>query len=1768
LAYYPFTNASTNDSSGSNNNATNNGATATTDRFGNANNAYSFNGVNNYMRVENNSTLNPTQQMSVSAWCMWDGSVTTDGFILSKGQSLSSESQYELTRSANGKFRPHIHIVGALRYYDGNTTVLPDVWYNVTMTYNDTSLSVYVNGALDGSISVSGAIDTYPYPMFIGSRANENTLPFSGKIDDIRIYNRALSVSEIDSLYHIGGWDNVKVSSVSPTQNALSVSPSTNITATFNAPMNTSLFNDTTTFIVSGSVSGRHRGSFEFTTASVPSTSLGMTNWNGNSFNSVIPNSGFSRDEESLLSNGKIPRRFAPRNDTKKSGNDTEVNGTVVTFNPTTDFKAGEIVNVTLTKNIRSASGDTLTNGFHWSFTIQNIVSTGTFATKADYETGSYPFAVYVSDIDGDGDGDLLTANAVAHTVSVLKNSGDGTYQTKVDYATGTSPLSVYASDIDGDGDEDILVANNIDNTVSVLKNNGDGTYQAKLDYTTGVNPNSVYASDIDGDGDEDILVAGGPNTVSVLKNNGDGTYQAKVDYATGSGPGSVFASDIDGDGDADIVVTNVYSNTVSVLKNNGNGTFASKVDYGTGGGPYSVYASDVDGDGDVDLLTANVNLNTVSVLKNNGDGTYQIRVDYSTGTQPISVYASDIDGDGDEDILTANEGSNTVSVLKNNGNGTFAAIVEYATGSYPISVHASDIDGDGDVDILATNRTSNTISILKNINLPPAPSILFSRTTIPFGLVFVDSTKQDSVIITNSGTADLVVSNITSDNIVFVADVSGFTLTPSESKTVHITFTPTAVTTYNGNIIFTHNGEGSPDTIIVSGEVTTTPFPIISVTPLNIDFGNVLLGTNKQDSIIVTNTGTANLIVSDIYSNNSVFTFDTTNFTLAPNISRAVHVTFTPTSINTQLGNIIVYNNSAVSQVGLNVTGTGTRPIFHLSRSSIPFLSVLLGASKQDSFIISNTGTADLIVSNITSDDSAFNVQSQNFTLAPTESKRIDVSFTPDSAQTYSGNIIVEHNAQGNPDTVKVSGTGTTVAAPLISFSTTSLSFGNVPLNGSVTDSVLVSNSGNVTLNVTSVNSSSGVFVVSPPSFFVPSSQSKSIRVTFTPTDTLSYNEKIILTHNAEGSPDTILLSGNGLNVQLPLISLSASSFAFGNVTVNVSKVDSLIVTNTGTATLNVTNVASNNSAFVISSTNFSLSPTESKTIRITFTPDSSQNYNGTITLTHNASGSPTSVSVSGTGTTQTFPLISVSATTLSFGTVLVGNDEEKNLKVYNSGTGALNVNNITSDNMLFTLSANSLTVSPNDSASITINFLPVDDGAFIGAITLTHNAGSPISVIVTGAGQTRIANGLQTTVGRFSSGIPAKNWALMSIPYKPDNSIRNVLESQLPGSGKTKVFALENGSYKDITSSGSSYHLTDGFWLKTVAKNSSFDLNFGSGDLIGGDSYTITIPNGWSFIGSPFYPQEASWMPVNTQAGTSGIRVYKYAHENKQWSGPIDPSIEKLQPFGGYAVWNGTGNSATFTFHRGTSPTPLPEFQNGDGWFSMLNVGNTTLRIGQHKRASDETDVYDYPKPLSSPDVVDDEAYLSGKLWSDIKSSQQMNSQQMNGLKEWKVFINPKNSRSIFVNKLEGLPADWKVVLRGIPNVGEVELTEGETIQIPKNISVSFVAEIIAGKSELVTNEIPKEFSLHQNFPNPFNPSTTISFNIVETQHTASLQIYDIIGREIATLFNGELQSGKYNFIWEGKNDNGETVGSGMYVARLQTKEFTKSIKMELLK
>jgi len=93
------------------------------------------------------------------------------------------------------------------------------------------------------------------------------------------------------------------------------------------------------------------------------------------------------------------------------------------------------------------------------------------------------------------------------------------------------------------------------------------------------------------------------------------------------------------------------------------------------------------------------------------------------------------------------------------------------------------------------------------------------------------------------------------------------------------------------------------------------------------------------------------------------------------------------------------------------------------------------------------------------------------------------------------------------------------------------------------------------------------------------------------------------------------------------------------------------------------------------------------------------------------------------------------------------------------------------------------------------------------------------------------------------------------------------------------------------------------------------------------------------------------------------------------------------------------------------------------------------------------------------------------------------------------------------------------------------------------------------------------PQEFSLQQNYPNPFNPTTSIRYDLAETAD-ASLVIYNMLGQQVRTLVTERQDVGRYEVIWNGLNDAGQPVATGVYIYHLQAGHFSKTIKMAFVK
>ena len=125
-----------------------------------------------------------------------------------------------------------------------------------------------------------------------------------------------------------------------------------------------------------------------------------------------------------------------------------------------------------------------------------------------------------------------------------------------------------------------------------------------------------------------------------------------------------------------------------------------------------------------------------------------------------------------------------------------------------------------------------------------------------------------------------------------------------------------------------------------------------------------------------------------------------------------------------------------------------------------------------------------------------------------------------------------------------------------------------------------------------------------------------------------------------------------------------------------------------------------------------------------------------------------------------------------------------------------------------------------------------------------------------------------------------------------------------------------------------------------------------------------------------------------------------------------------------------------------------------------------------------------------------------------------------------------------------------------------GDIISQQNVTAGIPTDLEEQIIS-LLSTDAEV----IPDKFIIKQNFPNPFNPKTTISFEI-PLESLVSLTIYDIQGKVVRKLVHRSRLVGSYNMVWDATNDKGLAVSAGMYFYRLEFNDVVKTMKMLLVK
>jgi hypothetical protein len=226
VAYYPF-NGNANDASGNGVNGTNYGATLTTDRFAHPNSAYLFDGVSAFINCGNPPALTFTNPFTVSAWISPNVGGSRAQMIVSK------ENEYWFALRDGFLGCTYWTTSGGSPNWNeewSQVFIPTGVWTEVAMVYGETNVTLFTNGTAIASLGVGPmphSFDTTMAEFRIGDRqlvqAGDSEW-FHGDIDDVRIYNRALSASEIQQLYVIESGPRVDlIKAVKPSFNNLTL---------------------------------------------------------------------------------------------------------------------------------------------------------------------------------------------------------------------------------------------------------------------------------------------------------------------------------------------------------------------------------------------------------------------------------------------------------------------------------------------------------------------------------------------------------------------------------------------------------------------------------------------------------------------------------------------------------------------------------------------------------------------------------------------------------------------------------------------------------------------------------------------------------------------------------------------------------------------------------------------------------------------------------------------------------------------------------------------------------------------------------------------------------------------------------------------------------------------------------------------------------------------------------------------------------------------------------------------------------------------------------------------------------------------------------------------------------------------------------------------------------------------------------------------------------------------------------------------------------
>jgi len=424
-------------------------------------------------------------------------------------------------------------------------------------------------------------------------------------------------------------------------------------------------------------------------------------------------------------------------------------------------------------------------------------------------------------------------------------------------------------------------------------------------------------------------------------------------------------------------------------------------------------------------------------------------------------------------------------------------------------------------------------------------------------------------------------------------------------------------------------------------------------------------------------------------------------------------------------------------------------------------------------------------------------------------------------------------------------------------------------------------------------------------------------------------------------------------------------------------------------------------------------------------------------------------------------------------------------------------------------------------------------------------------------------------TVVGDSLAKSSAAGWSLISAPLIPnDSSVANIFGvnsylwayTQTTGYTQPSKMALGNGYWLGVTT------IKNWFVKGTACEADSSVQNLQLGYILIGNNFVRDVSkNNLYFLKSGTYYDFSSAVTAGLISNTMyGYSILGYS------------AIDTMSLFGGY--WLGVMQSGVQLIQKPNVSYVVPLAKQmktfAMNWDLPISVSTTTLAdniaaIGIRPTSSVDFDpLYDAPRPPRNPGSRYLEMYFSnsGGSYPAVLGSKYARDYRGSDNPQWSFTVESSEQGTVTIqwdpNVLKQLGGNVKLALTDQSTSSSINMGTLSSYSFDySGARVFTIASTITGVDENGENK-PTSYALKQNYPNPFNPSTQIEFSIPQ-QSFVTLKVYDMLGKEVATLVNGEREPGSYTTTW-----NAQGCPSGVYFYRLTAGSYTMTRKLLLLR